>query len=119
MLTFVVVQILVGALIAGFAVRFSGKRDIRAFLLALVGVWLVVSVLLSATDELTLRSAVATSLWCLSIAAIYAAIPGVLVAAGKSAAKIWISSFLVLVVQISLSFYSALYIGCYVGRSCP
>ena len=119
MFAFIAIQVLVCALIAGIAVWFSGERDIRAFLVALVGVWLLVSVLLSVTDRFTVRSALATSLWCLSIAAIYAAVPGVLVAAGKPAAKIWISSFLALVVQIPLSFYSALYIGCYVGHSCP
>lgn len=118
MFNFVAFQILACALIAGFAVRFSGKRDIRAFLVVLVGIWLSASVLLS-IDEFTPRSALATSLWCLSIAAIYAAVPGILVGAGKPPAKILISSFLALTVQIPLSFYSALYIGCYVGHSCP
>jgi hypothetical protein len=118
MLTFVAIQMLVCALIAGLATRFSSKRDIRAFLVALAGVWLLVSVLLS-TDEFTLRSTLATSLWCLTIAVVYAAVPGVLVASGKPAEKIWISSFLILVVQVPLSFYSGLYISCYVGHSCP
>ena len=75
MITFAAIMTLACALIAACAARFSGNRDVRSYLVAVLAVWLVASVLLSASSASTLRSAIATSLWCLTIAAIYAAVP--------------------------------------------
>jgi uncharacterized membrane protein YoaK (UPF0700 family) len=121
MLPFILSHILVCILITGVAVRLSKKRDAYIFYVALFAAWLLASILLSCFGfgELTLRSALAASLWCLTIAVVYAVVFGRLVVSGSSVITIWVSSFLILIVQIPLSFISAIYIGCYVGHSCP
>lgn len=115
------VLILVGILITGLAVVFSKKRDAYTFYVTLTAIWLLASTLLSYFEpgELTIRSTLAVFLWCLSVGAVYAVVLGRLVASGSPAYTIWWSLFLMSLVQIPLSFISALAIGCYIGHSCP
>ena len=121
MISFVSIQILVGILITGVAVLCSKKRVAYTFYVTLTAIWLLASTLLSwiVPGELTLRNSLANLLWCLSIAAVYAVVLGRLVASGSPAYTIWWSLFLMSLVQIPISFISAIYIGCYIGHSCP
>lgn len=121
MLSYILVQILIGILVTGVAVQLNKKRNAYVFYVCLVVGWLLASILLSCfgPGELTLRSALATSLWCLTIAAIYAVVFGRLIVSGSPTITIWGVSFVTLIVQIPLSVISALYIGCYIGHSCP
>jgi hypothetical protein len=115
------IQLSICAALAFIATRLSARRDIRSFLLVILAVWVVASIGLSFDDfsRSRYRIIASTVAWCLSMALIYAVVPGVLVAQGRRAVAIWFASAAAFAVQFPLSLVSALYIGCYVGHDCP
>jgi hypothetical protein len=101
----------------GAAFWCSKTRSVGKFLLASGLIFAVVAIPVVATSS-ALRSAAASSVWVLSIAAVYVVALGILVAKGARPRTIVGASLPLLLVQIPFSLMSGLVLACVVGHDC-
>lgn len=106
------------ALLAIAAVWLSPRRRVKAFLLVATCLWLATTAL-GFLEPYRPRAQAAWVLWTLSLAIIYAAVLASLVAKGKGARPIIVSSTVLFFVLMPLSWLSAIYFACYIGHDCP
>lgn len=106
----------IGVLVAA-AIWLGQSKSVHRFFLTALGLWVVASVV-GASSSSTLRVALASAIWALTVVAFYAVVLGVLVAKGKRPRTIIATSAVLLLLQVPLSLFSGPYLTCYIGHNC-
>jgi hypothetical protein len=110
---------LIGALLLALAAEhFSRSRSVAKFLVFALALWFT-GALLSVLQPMRFRAFLAGAVWLLSIAVVYAGVLSILVAKGKGRRPIAATTVALVVLQVPLSWLSAIYFACYVGHDCP